>query len=303
MAQSRNPSERNKVGEKQKKKQHWWESAIDAAGNLATGLGKTAASNLSKVGEVGGSIAKGMVVDPLMWAAQNPAEVGKTFVNPERATDWVYNNLFAGKELDRMLAGQGGMADAAIAAMALFPVGKIADDAVKAAIGGARRATAPAIDEVIAAAQSAFEGRGKNPFGAMYSGVRGENLARRNLAQARESLNVGRPFEAPVGTPKIDVNELDQQVAALLADKEILSKGANQYLDILGGLKKRVATNEGRMGKILEPIRMLEEAIMGTAKNTPEYRALVQARKKLIAEDVAKQKAAVKAENRFSNRP
>lgn len=303
MAQSRNPSERNKVGEKQKKKQQWWESALDVAGNFATGLGKTAVSNLNTVGEFGGNLIKGTVVDPLVWAAQNPKEVGKTFINPERANEWIYDNVFAGNEIDRIAGGGAGLSDAAIAALALFPVGKISDDAVRAALSNtARGGVAPNVDEVIAAAQQAFAERGKNPFAAMYSGVRGESRARQNLAQAAEGAKIGRSFETPVGQPVIDQNELDSLLAATLGDKEILAKGGNQFFDILSGLKKRVATNESRMGQILEPIRMLEEAIMGTPKNTPEYRALVQARKRLVAEDVAKQKSAVKAENKFSNR-
>lgn len=158
MAQSRNPSERNKVGEKQKKKQQWWESALDVAGGLATGLGKTAASNFNKVGEFGGNLVKGAIVDPLVWAAQNPAEVGKTFINPERANEWIYDNLFAGNELDRIATGKGGWTDAAIAAMALLPVGKIADDAVRAAIsGGARGAAKPVGEEIVQAASSVLK--------------------------------------------------------------------------------------------------------------------------------------------------
>jgi hypothetical protein len=144
MAQSRNPSERNKVGEKQKKKQAWWESALDVAGDFATGFGKTAVGNLSKVGEFGGNLVKGNIVDPVAWAINNPAEVGKTFVNPERANKWLFDNLFAGQELDRMIEGNSGLSDAAIAAMALFPVGNISNKALL-------RATALPFDEIEAA--------------------------------------------------------------------------------------------------------------------------------------------------------
>lgn len=162
MAQSRNPSERNKVGEKQKKKQQWWESALDVAGNFATGLGKTAVSNLNTVGEFGGNLIKGTVVDPLIWAAQNPAEVGKTFVNPNRATEWIYDNLFAGNELDRIATGRGGFTDAAVAAMALFPVGKISDDAIRAALSsGAREAAPVAAEEIAQAASSVIKSGNK----------------------------------------------------------------------------------------------------------------------------------------------
>lgn len=162
MAQSRNPSERNKVGEKQKKKQAWWESALDVAGDLAVGLGKTAASNFNKVGEFGGNLVKGVAVDPLVWAAQNPAEVGKTFVNPNRASEWIYDNLFAGNELDRVATGKGGLTDAAIAAMALFPIGRVADDAVRAALSsGAREVVAPAAEEVAQAAASVVKSGSK----------------------------------------------------------------------------------------------------------------------------------------------
>lgn len=300
MAQSRNPSERNKVGEKEKKKKAWWESALDAAVDFGVDFGKTAASNVGKVSEFGGNMVKGLVVDPVVWAAQNPAEVGKTFINPERANEWLYDNLFAGKELDRIATGDAGLSDAAIAAMALFPFGRIADDAIKAAVRSGARA--PEIDEVISAAQSAFEGRGKNPFGAMYSGVRGETRAKRNVMQAMEGTKTGRVFEAPVGNPVIDVNELDDLLAATLGDTAILEKGGSQYMDLLKGLQQRAVTNESRMGKILQPIRMLEDAMRGTPKNTPEYRALANARKRLIAEDEAKMRAAVKAENKYSNR-
>lgn len=162
MAQSRNPSERNKVGEKQKKKQQWWESALDVAGNFATGLGKTAASNLNAVSEFGGNLVKGAIVDPLVWAAQNPKEVGKTFINPERANEWIYDNVFAGNEIDRIAGGRGGLSDAAIAALALFPVGKIADDAVRAAISsGTREVVAPTAEEVVQAATAAVKSGSK----------------------------------------------------------------------------------------------------------------------------------------------
>jgi hypothetical protein len=136
MAQSRNPSERNKVGEKQKKKQAWWESALNAAGDFATGLGETTVGNLSKVGQFGGNLVKGTIVDPVAWAINNPDEVAKTFVSPERANEWIYDNLFAGEQLDRMAQGNAGLADAAIAAMSLLPfkAGSLADDAASAAI-------------------------------------------------------------------------------------------------------------------------------------------------------------------------
>jgi hypothetical protein len=133
MAQSRNPSERNKVGEKQKKKQAWWESALNAAGDFATGLGETTIGNLSKVGQFGGNLVKGTIVDPVAWAINNPDEVAKTFVSPERANEWIYDNLFAGEELDRIVQGNAGLADAAIAAMALFPVGKISNKTLSGA--------------------------------------------------------------------------------------------------------------------------------------------------------------------------
>jgi len=302
MAQSRNPSERNKVGEKQKKKQNWFESALDVAGDFATGLGKTTVGNISKVGEIGGNIVKGLAYDPVKWAMENPDEVAKTFVNPNRASKWLGDNLFAMQELERLSKGSGGLTDAAITAMALFPVGKIADDAVKAALSNSTRAAGSTVDEVIAAAERAAAEQGKNPFSALYSGVRGESRAKRNVMSAAEGARTGRAFETPVGTPQIDPNELDSLVAAALGDKSILEKGGNQYMDLIAGLRRRAATNEGRMAKILEPLQMLEDALRGVPKNSPEYRALLRARKQIVAEQTAKQKAAVAAENRFSNR-
>lgn len=162
MAQSRNPSERNKVGERQKKKQQWWESAIDVVGDFATGLGKTAVSNLNAVGEFGGNIVKGTLYDPLVWAAQNPKEVGKTFIDPNRANEWLYDNLFAGNELDRLVSGKGGLTDAAIAAMSLFPIKGVGDDAVRAALSsGAREATPVAAEEIAQAASSVIKSGSK----------------------------------------------------------------------------------------------------------------------------------------------
>lgn len=143
MAQSRNPSERNKVGEK-KKGRSWLDAFVDVGGDILGGLGSTAASNLGKVADFGGGLVEGMIVDPVRWAMDNPAEVAKTFVNPQRASDWLSDNLFAGREIENMVRGQGGLENPILAAMALFPGGGIADDATKAALKSAAGKVKPA---------------------------------------------------------------------------------------------------------------------------------------------------------------
>jgi hypothetical protein len=145
VVQSRNPSERNKVGEKKKKSQSWLDSLVDAAGDFATGLGRTALSNVAKVGDVGGSMVKGMVVDPIQWAMDNPNEVAKTLTSPERMNTWLIDNFLAGQEIENLVRGQGGVNDAIIAAMSALPIrglGGVTDDAVRLGAGAAGGLTA-----------------------------------------------------------------------------------------------------------------------------------------------------------------
>lgn len=155
MAQSRNPSERNKVGQK-KKSRSWTDIIKDVAkGTVGAGI-----DNIQKVGEFGGNLVKGAIVDPLMWAKDNPAEVGKTFVNPERAGNWLVDNLFAGQELERLATGNVNLTDAAIAAMALIPFGGgAADDATRAALSSFSDDATRAAVQQIEAAQKTFDPR------------------------------------------------------------------------------------------------------------------------------------------------
>jgi len=347
MAQSRNPSERNKVGQKKKSKS-WTDIIKDVAkGTVGAGI-----DNIQKVGEIGGSLVKGAIVDPLMWAKDNPAEVGKTFINPERASTWLVDNLFAGQELERLATGKAGNADTVVAAMAMLPIGgNIADDITRAALSSGKKLTAKQIDELaeevirmspsefgtdsveatkmvldaikrnknpkptssgitapvsketedaVAAAQELFSGRGKNPYSAMLSGVRGELKAKRNVASAAEGVRAGRAAETPVGKPLLDENELDALLRDYLGDKDILELGATQYLPRLQGLKQRIATNEGRMAKASSPMKVLEDLLQSQNLSKQDALTVRMALKRMREADVALQKKAVKAENRFS---
>jgi hypothetical protein len=365
MAQSRNPSERNKVGQKKKSKS-WTDIIKDVAvGTIGAGI-----DNVQKVGEFGGNLVKGAIVDPLMWAKDNPAEVGKTFINPERASTWLVDNLFAGQELERLAAGKAGNEDAVVAAMAMLPIGgNIADDITRAALSGEGRLTAKQVgksfaqkanatsltdaeidelakqvmrinpllygwddasarqmvidvlgedklvkptasgaasqvgkeaEDAIAAAQELFSGRGKNPYSAMLSGVRGELKAKRNVASAAEGVRAGRAAETPVGKPLLDENELDALLRDYLGDKDILELGATQYLPRLQGLKQRIATNEGRMAKASSPMKILEDLLQSQNLSKQDALTVRMALKRMREADVALQKKAVKAENRFS---
>jgi len=155
MAQSRNPSERNKVGEK-KKGRSWLDALVDVSGDIIGGVASTAADNFGRVADFGGNMVKGLTYDPVRWAMENPDEVAKTFVNPQRATDWLTDNLLAGREIENMVRGQGGLENPILAAMALFPGVGMADDAAKVALKSAARGVAD--DAAKAALKSAAGG-------------------------------------------------------------------------------------------------------------------------------------------------
>jgi hypothetical protein len=281
----------NEKGTKKNKSKSWLDKLVD----VAAGTVKAGVTDLGKVSQFGGDLVKGAVYDPVKWAIDNPSEVAKTFTSPKRINEWVYDNLLAGESLDRMVQGNGNWMDPIVAAMAVMPIkgGGLVDDMTKAAF-------ASNADDVMKAAEEVFAARGKNPYSALYSGVRGEAAAKRNLGQTMDSLKTGQPFEMPVGVPNIDTNELDALLAAIAGDTEILQKGANQYLTTLGGLKKRIATNEGRMSKINEPIKMLEDLL--SSQNLTKEQALKvrMVRKKLLEKDVVLQKQAVKSQNKYS---
>lgn len=284
----------NEKGTKKDKSKSWLDKLVD----VAVGTAKAGANDISKVGEIGGKAVKGMTYDPVKWAIDNPSEVAKTFIHPSRASKWAYDNLLAGQSFDRMFQGKGGLIDPVVAAMAVLPIGgKLADEAAMAALSSGEHALT---NDAIAAAQELFGSRGKNPYSALYSGVRGEAAAKRNLGQAMDSLKTGQAFEMPVGTPKIDPNELDALLAAATADKEILKPGANQYLGKLAGLKKRIATNEGRMASANEPMKILEDLLGSQDVSKEQALKIRMALKKLREEDVALQKQAIKQQNRYT---
>lgn len=206
MVQSRNPSERNKVGEKKKKSQSWLDSVVDAVGDFASGVGKA--------GRVAGGAIQSAFVDPVRWAIENPDEVAKTFVNPQRASDWLTDNWLAGKEVENLLRGQGGVDDAAIAALGILPVNNIAGNAVKRVFGGSlddivtaamamppakranrdtirsiftsemREGTTPEVAQFIDAMIEAVETGNKNPYRDLLGGLSREGKGAANLASA-----------------------------------------------------------------------------------------------------------------------
>jgi len=75
------------------------------------------------VGRVGAGAVKGMTVDPVTWAIKNPKSVAGTLVNPKKLTNWGVDNLFAGKEIERILRGKGTKMDAGLAALSVIPIG------------------------------------------------------------------------------------------------------------------------------------------------------------------------------------